>query len=71
MLLQYIDQMLTCRRHGDFIAQHDISGADFAAIDLPGGIIVRAKRGTLERYTGEETARTRVAQDLRLCVSIG
>ena len=63
--------MATCLRNGDFVAQHNVSRRDFAAIDPLVRLIVGTKRGTCEGNAGKETARTRVAQYLRSHIRIG
>src|SRR5580765_176840 len=63
-LLEDPDKVAARFRDADAISHDDRSCRQFAPIDLLTRVVVRTKRGALERHAREQTTRTRVAEDL-------
>src|SRR5215475_80173 len=55
-LLQGTDQELSGLRRGRFVAQHDVTGGNFAAVDFFRRAVIGPQGRTVKRDAGEEAA---------------
>src|ERR1700733_2944519 len=60
-----MNQVAAGRWNRNFSPNHDFSGGEFLAIDIFGGVVVRAKRGTFQRHSNKDPTRALIAQNLR------
>ena len=62
--MQRVNEVAARFGDGDFVAEQDCFGCDFAVVDAFVGLVVWAQGGTFEGSVGEKSAATGIAEEM-------